>query len=62
MLFRSEEDKIKVDSEITIQFKNHRYLIVEEYDFSLGYNQTKKAKKIRAFVEKKSKIEIQYEN
>ncbi len=59
---RVEEDKIKVDSDITIAFKNHRNLIVEEYDFPLGYNRTKKACKIRTSTEKKSKIEISYEN
>ena len=57
-----EEDKIKVDSEITITFKNHRYLIVQEYNFSLGYNRTKKACKIRILTENESKIEITYEN
>ena len=57
-----EEDKIKVDSEITITFKNHRNLIVQEYDLPLGYNRTKKACKIRTLTEKKSKIEIAYEN
>ena len=51
-----------VDSEITITFKNHRNLIVQEYDFPLGYNRTKKACKIRTLTEKKSKIEIAYEN
>ena len=57
-----EEGKIKVDSCITIAFKSHRNLIVEEYDFPLGYNQTKKACKIITSPEKKSKIEISYEN
>ena len=57
-----EDGKIKVDSDITIAFKNHRNLIVEEYDFPLGYNQTKKACKIRISTEKQSKIEISYEN
>ena len=57
-----EEDKIKVDSDITIAFKNHRNLIVEEYDFPFGYNRTKKACKIRALTEKQSKIKISYEN
>ena len=56
------ENKIMVDSEITITFKNHRNLIVQEYDFPLGYNRTKKACKIRTLTEKESKIEIAYEN
>jgi hypothetical protein len=37
-----EEDKIKVDSEITITFKNHRYLIVQEYNFSWDIIELKK--------------------
>ena len=59
---RVEEDIITVDSEIRITFKNHKNFIVEEYDFSLGYNRTKKACKIRTTTKKKSKIEISYEN
>lgn len=57
-----EKNKIEVDSVITITFKNHRNLIVEEYDFPLGYNRTKKACKIKTSTEKESKIEIAYEN
>ena len=57
-----EENKIMVDSEITITFTNHRNLIIQEYDFPLGYNRTKKACKIRTLIEKESKIEIAYEN
>jgi hypothetical protein len=41
---------------------NHRNLIVQEYDFPLGYNRTKKACKIKTLIEKESKIEIAYEN
>ena len=57
-----EDGKIKVDSDIKIVFKSHRNLIVEEYDFPFGYNQTKRACKIRISTEKQSKIEISYEN
>ena len=57
-----EKNKLMVDSDITIVFRNYKSLTLEEYDFSAGYNQTKKAYKIRASVERKSKIEISYEN
>ena len=57
-----EEGKITVDSDVIIAFKGHKNLIVEEYDFPLGYNRTKKACKVRASTEKESKIEICYEN
>ena len=57
-----EENKITVDSHITILFNSHSNLVCEEYDFPLGYNRTKKAYKIRTSAETKSKIEISYEN
>ena len=57
-----EKDVIKIDPSIKITFKNHGNLIVEEYDFPVGFNRTKKAFKIRTLAEKKSKIEISYEN
>ena len=57
-----EKHIINIDSAITIVFKNHRNLTIKEYDFSLGFNKTKKAFKIRTLAEKKSKIEISYEN
>lgn len=57
-----DEDVITVDSEITIQFKNHRTLIVQAYDFPVGYNSTKKAYKIKTLAGKYSKIEITYES
>ena len=50
-----EEGKITVDSDVIILFKGHKNLIVEEYDFPLGYNRTKKACKIRASTEKNLK-------
>ena len=48
-----ENNKLMVGSDITIVFRNYKSLNLEEYDFSLGYNQTKKAYKIRASVERK---------
>lgn len=57
-----EKNKATVDSNITIVFKNHRDLTIEEYDFPLGYNRTITAIKIRTLTEKESKIEISYGN
>ena len=57
-----EENIAKINSEITIVFKNHRDLTIEEYDFPLGYNRTTTAFKIRTITEKESKIELSYGN
>jgi len=53
---------IEVGTDLKINIINAEMIVLEEYDYSLGFNKTKKAKKIKAFVEKQSKIEIQYEN
>ena len=53
---------IQVGSELKINIINSEKTILEEYDYSVGFNKTKKAKKIRAFVKKHSKIEVYYAN
>ena len=49
---------IHVNSVILIKIFNTKSIKVEDYNYSLGFNKTKKAKKVRALVENKSKIEI----
>ena len=53
---------IKVGSDLKINIINAEKIILEEYDYSMGFNKTKKAKKIRAFVKKHSQIEVYYAN
>ena len=49
---------IEVGTDFKIDIVNSKKIVLEEYDYSLGFNKTKKAKKIRAFVEQDSQIII----
>jgi hypothetical protein len=49
---------IEVGTDFKIDIVNSKKIVLEEYDYSLGFNKTKKAKKIRAFVEQVSQIII----
>jgi len=53
---------VEVGADLKINIINAEKIVLEEYDCSLGFNKTKKAKKIRAFIKKHSKIEVQYAN
>lgn len=57
-----KKNKININSEITILYSCYKNLLLEDYDYPIGYNKWKKALKLRALVEKESKIEINYEN
>ncbi len=57
-----DKNKINIDSEISILYSGYKNLLLEEYDYPLGYNKTEKAFKIRSLLNKESKIEIFYEN
>ena len=49
---------IEVDTHIKIKIVNSENISLEEYDYSLGFNKTKKATKIRALVGGNSRIVI----
>ena len=52
---------IEIGYGLKINIVNAKKIVLEEYDYSLGFNKTKKAKKIRALVEINSRIEISQE-
>jgi hypothetical protein len=52
---------IEIGSGLKINIVNAKKIALEEYDYCLGFNKTKKAKKIRALVEINSRIEISQE-
>jgi hypothetical protein len=52
---------IELGTDFKIDIVNSKKIVLEEYDYSLGFNKTKKAKKIRAFVGRNSRIEISKE-
>ena len=56
-----EGNSIEVDAQVKIKIINAEKIILEDYDYSLGFNKTKKANKIRAFVGINSRIEISEE-
>jgi len=50
---------IEINRELTISLENANSIALEDYDYSLGFNKTIKAPKIRASVESNSKIIIE---
>lgn len=56
------KNKINIDKEITILYTGCKKLFLEQYNYSLGFNKTVKAFKVRALIEKEATMEICYEN
>lgn len=52
---------VTVGSEITIKLFYYKEITLTDYNYPIGFNRFRKAKKISAVVEKKSKIEIHYD-
>jgi hypothetical protein len=56
------ENIITIDSELKIIFNGYSDLFLEKYNYNLGFNKVIESKRIRALVNKYSRIEIYYEN
>ena len=53
---------VTIDSDLKIIFNDYSYLFLEKYNYNLGFNKVVESKRIRALVNKYSRIEIYYEN
>jgi hypothetical protein len=56
------ENILMINSELKIIFNDYSDLFLEKYNYNLGFNKIIESKRIRALVNKYSRIEIYYEN